>query len=310
MQKEKGLILRSTGSWYEVANEDGHIYRGRLRGKIKLDELKVTNPIAVGDYVHFEVEDVIENTAIITDIIARENYIIRQSTHKTAHGQIIAANLDQAFLVATLAMPRTSMGFIDRFLVAAESFRIPVFVVFNKTDILTDEGLAIQKELCDLYEKIGYTCLEISALEDADLNHLHQKLANKKTLIAGHSGVGKSTLLNRLAPNLNLRTAKISNYSQKGVHTTTFAEMFEIKPQTYIIDTPGIKELGLMDMGENEISHYFPEMRNLLGACRYNNCTHLNEPSCAVIEAVKKGEIAHSRYESYLGMILPDDNRR
>lgn len=310
MQKEKGLILRSTGSWYEVANEDGHIYRGRLRGKIKLDELKVTNPIAVGDYVYFEVEDVIENTAVITEIIARENYIIRQSTHKTAHGQIIAANLDQAFLVATLAMPRTSMGFIDRFLVAAESFRIPVFVVFNKTDILSDEGLTIQKELCNMYEKIGYPCLEISALEDADLTHLHQKLANKKTLIAGHSGVGKSTLLNRLAPNLNLRTAKISNYSQKGVHTTTFAEMFEIKPQTYIIDTPGIKELGLMDMGENEISHYFPEMRNLLGKCRYNNCSHINEPNCAVIEAVKSGEIAQSRYESYVGMILPDDNRR
>jgi ribosome biogenesis GTPase len=307
---QKGLILRSTGSWYEVANEDGHIYQGRLRGKIKLGELKVTNPIAVGDYVAFEVEDITENTAIISKIYPRENCIIRKSTHKTAYGHIIAANLDQAFLIATLAFPRTSLGFIDRFLVSAESFRIPVFLVFNKTDILSEEGLELQDQYCKLYEKIGYKCLQISALEDQNLDLLNEKLAHKKTLIAGHSGVGKSTLLNRLAPNLHLKTANISNYSQKGVHTTTFAEMFEIKPQTYLIDTPGIKELGLMDMENAEIGHYFPEMRALLGQCRYHNCTHIHEPDCAIQKAIKNGEIAVSRYESYWSMLMGEDNRR
>ena len=307
---QKGLILRSTGSWYEVANEDGHIYKGRLRGKIKLDNLKVTNPIAVGDYVGFEVEDVAENTVIISKIFERENYIIRKSTHKTGHGHIIAANLDQAFLIATLALPRTSMGFIDRFLVSAESFRIPVFLVFNKTDILSEEGLVLQAELCRLYEKIGYECLQISALEDTNFDLLNQKLHHKKTLIAGHSGVGKSTLLNRIAPNIHQKTAKVSNYSQKGVHTTTFAEMFEIKSQTYFIDTPGIKELGLVDIEGTEVGHYFPEMRELLGKCRYHNCKHFNEPDCAVLKAVKSGEIAVSRYESYLSILSGEDNRR
>ena len=306
---QKGLILRSTGLWYEVANEDGHIYKGRLRGKMKLDGLKVTNPVAVGDYVNFEVEDITENTVIIHSIVARENYIIRKSTHKTSHSHILAANLDQALLIATLALPRTSMGFIDRFLVSAESFRIPVFLVFNKTDVLSEEGIALQTELCKLYEKIGYESLQISALEDANFDALHQKLLNKKTLIAGHSGVGKSTLLNRLAPNLHQKTAMISNYSQKGVHTTTFAEMFEIKPQTYLIDTPGIKELGLVDIADAEIGHYFPEMRELLGQCRYHNCTHSKEPACVVLQAVKDGQIATSRYESYLSLLLGLDTR-
>jgi ribosome biogenesis GTPase len=307
---QKGLILRSTGSWYEVANADGHIYQGRLRGKNKLGSQKVTNPIAVGDYVSFEIEDLNENKVIIAHVLPRENYIARQSPHKTAHGHIIAANIDQALILATLAMPRTSLGFIDRFLVTAEAFRIPTFVIFNKTDILTEEGIAYQTELCQTYEAIGYQCLQISALADSNFDLLLQKLTSKKTLIAGHSGVGKSTLLNRLAPNLHQKTSSISNYSSKGTHTTTFAEMFEIFPQTYLIDTPGIKELGLTDIPPEDIAHYFPEMREMLGQCRYHNCIHANEPDCVVKKAVEEGNIALSRYHSYLSMFGGQDNRR
>jgi ribosome biogenesis GTPase / thiamine phosphate phosphatase len=307
---QKGLIIRSTGLWYEVANADGHIYTGRLRGKNKLAAHKVTNPIAVGDYVHFEIEDTEENRVIIHEILPRQNYISRQSPHKTNHGHIIAANIDQAFILATLAMPRTSLGFIDRCLVTAEAFRIPTFVVFNKTDILSEEGQAYQTELCQLYAKIGYQSLQISALADENFNLLLDLISQKKTLIIGHSGVGKSTLLNRLAPNLTQKTSGISNYSQKGVHTTTFAEMFEILPQTYVIDTPGIKELGLDDMPTEDIAHYFPEMRQLLGQCRYHDCTHINEPACAVKQAVEQGQISLTRYHSYLSMASGQDNRR
>ncbi len=306
----RGLILRSTGSWYEVATDNGKIYKGRLRGKIKLDGLKVTNPIAVGDYVQFELENETENTVVIHSIDNRENYIIRQSTHKKHHGHIIAANLDQTMLIATLGQPRTSLGFIDRFLVSAESFRIPSLIVFNKTDILSEEGLAFQQELCDLYESLGSICFQLSALQDPEFDRLWEHLNNKKTLIAGHSGVGKSTLLNRLSPHLDLATSEISDYSQKGVHTTTFATMYEVRPQTYLIDTPGIKELGLVAIPPEDLGHYFPEMRALLGLCKYHNCTHTNEPQCAVLKAVEAGKIALSRYESYLSMFSGEDNRK
>ncbi len=303
-------MIRSTGSWYDVRDNDGHIYRARLKGKFKIKGLKVTNPIAVGDRVQFEVEDEIENTAIIIDIEPRENYIIRQSVHKTAHGHILAANVDQAVLLATLTMPRTSLGFIDRFLVTAEAFRIPTTIVFNKADILNDDGLAYQQEIIDLYEKIGYNCLITAALEGTGVDEFKALLDNKVTLLSGHSGVGKSTLVNAISPDLNLRTSEVSTFANKGVHTTTFAEMFELGPDTYIIDTPGIKELGLSDMQKEEISHYFPEMRELLNQCRFNNCLHVNEPGCAVKDAVGEGEIAESRYWSYLGMLSGDDNRR
>lgn len=307
---QNGLIIRSTGSWYEIRNADGHIYQGRLKGKFKIRDLKVTNPIAVGDRVLFEVEDEAENTAIITDIVQRQNYIIRQSVHKTAHGHILAANLDQAVLLATLAMPRTSLGFIDRFLVSAESFRIPTAVVFNKADILNDEGLAYQQEIMDLYERIGYKCLSTSATEGEGVDAFRQLLDHKITLLSGHSGVGKSSLVNAISPDLNLRTNEVSTFANKGVHTTTFAEMFELSPDTFIIDTPGIKELGLMDTSKEEISHYFPEMRDRLNECRFNNCLHLNEPGCAIKDAVAEGEIAESRYMSYLSMMEGGDNRR
>ena len=307
---QKGLIIRSTGSWYDIRNQDGHIFQGRLKGKFKLQGLKVTNPIAVGDHVSFNVEDEAENTAIIFDIAPRQNYIIRQSVHKTAHGHILAANLDQAVLLATLAMPRTSLGFIDRFLVSAESFRIPTTIVFNKADILNDEGLEYQQEVIDLYERVGYDCLVTSATEGEGVDEFRRLLDHKVTLVAGHSGVGKSSLVNAIAPDLNLRTNEVSTFANKGVHTTTFAEMFELAPDTFIIDTPGIKELGLMDTSKSEVGHYFPEMRDRLNQCRFNNCLHFNEPGCAIKDAVEAGDIAESRYMSYLSMIEGGDNRR
>ncbi|UHG91819.1 ribosome small subunit-dependent GTPase A [Spirosoma oryzicola] len=307
---KQGLIIRSTGSWYDVRDEDGHIFQGRLKGKFKIKGLKVTNPIAVGDHVTFAVEDEAENTAIITDIAPRENYIIRQSVHKTAHGHILAANLDQAVLLATLTLPRTSLGFIDRFLVSAESFRISTTIVFNKTDILNDEGLAYQQEIMDMYENIGYQCMATSATEGEGVDAFRQLLDHKVTLLSGHSGVGKSSLVNAIAPDLNLRTNEVSTFANKGVHTTTFAEMFELAPDTYIIDTPGIKELGLIDTAKEEISHYFPEMRDRLNQCRFHNCLHINEPGCAIKDAVAEGDIAESRYMSYLSMVEGGDNRR
>ncbi|GAB3263114.1 ribosome small subunit-dependent GTPase A [Larkinella harenae] len=307
---QTGLIIRSTGSWYEVRNEDGHIYRARLKGKFKIQGLKVTNPIAVGDRVQYELEDELENTVVITDIEPRENYIIRKSVHKTAHGHILAANIDQAVLIVTLAFPRTSLGFIDRFLVAAESFRIPTTLVFNKADILKDEALDYQQEIIGLYETIGYACLETSATEGANVAVFRNLLDQKISLLSGHSGVGKSSLVNAVAPDLQLRTSEVSTFANKGVHTTTFAEMFEIAPNTFIIDTPGIKELGLADMEKEEISHYFPEMRDRLNQCRFHNCLHINEPGCAIKEAVNEGEIAESRYWSYLGMVSGEDNRK
>jgi ribosome biogenesis GTPase / thiamine phosphate phosphatase len=286
------------------------VYRARLKGKFKLKGLKVTNPIAVGDRVQFDVEDEAENTAIIYDIAPRENYIIRQSVHKTAHGHMLAANLDQAVLLATLGMPRTSLGFIDRFLVSAESFRIPTVIVFNKIDILNDEGLDYQAEIQALYEDIGYQTLGTSATNGIGTDDFFALLDGKITLLSGHSGVGKSSLVNAIAPSLDLRTNEVSTFANKGVHTTTFAEMFELAPDTFIIDTPGIKELGLMDTAKEEIAHYFPEMRDRLNQCRFHNCLHLNEPGCAIKAAIETGDIAESRYVSYLSMMDGGDNRK
>jgi ribosome biogenesis GTPase len=302
--------MRSTGSWYEVRTEEGSVLQCRLKGKFKIKDLKVTNPIAVGDKVAYDIESETENTGIIYEILPRENYIIRQSVHKTAHGHLLASNLDQAVLMATLTFPRTSLGFIDRFLVTAESFRIPTVLIFNKLDILDNEMIAYQEELADLYESLGYKCLFTSAINNIGVDTFSKLLKGKITLLSGHSGVGKSTLMNAIAPDLDLRTSEISTFSNKGVHTTTFAEMFEIDADTFIIDTPGIKELGLTDMEKEEISHYFPEMRELLGACRFHNCLHVDEPKCAIKDGVVEGTIAESRYRSYLSMVLGEDNRK
>ncbi|KPM47957.1 ribosome small subunit-dependent GTPase A [Jiulongibacter sediminis] len=306
----EGIVWRSTGSWYEVRTNESELYRCRLKGKFKIKGLKVTNPLAVGDKVIFHLEDNAENTGVISEILPRENYIIRKSVHKTAHGHLLACNIDQAILIVTLVMPRTSLGFIDRFLVSSESFRIPTVLLFNKCDLLDSESEAYQKEIMDMYEGLGYPCHSISALEKINLKAVDQLIEGKTSLISGHSGVGKSQLISEIIPELELATSEVSTFANKGVHTTTFAEMFEARPGTYVIDSPGIKELGLMDMENEEISHYFPEMRELLGECKFHNCLHVNEPKCAVKDAVIAGEISESRFNSYLSMLENIDNRR
>ncbi len=306
----KGLVMRSTGSWYEVLDENKHVWKCRLRGKFKIKGLKTSNPIAVGDRVVFDIEDKLENTGIIHEITQRENYIIRKSVHKTAHGHILAANLDQAVIIVTLNYPRTSLGFLDRFLVSAESFRIPTTIIFNKVDLLSEEEKDYLADLAAMYEEIGYPCAFTSATANIGIQHFEEILKNKISLISGHSGVGKSTLVNQISPDLDLKTMEISTFANKGVHTTTFSTMFEIAENSYIIDTPGIKELGLIDIEKQELSHFFPEMRAMMGKCKYHNCKHINEPKCAVLEAVSEGKIAESRYSSYLSMMDDDDNRR
>jgi ribosome biogenesis GTPase len=286
------------------------MWQCRLKGKFKTMGLKVTNPLAVGDNVRFEIEDDNQNFGIIHEILPRENYVIRSSVHKTAHAHLLAANVDQAILIVTLVFPRTSLGFMDRFLVAIESFRIPGILVFNKQDLINDEMKDFQSELMELYESLGYKCLATTAVTKEGLEPFEKLLEGKVSLLSGHSGVGKSTLVNAIAPDLDIKTQEVSTFANKGVHTTTFAEMFELVPGTFIIDSPGIKELGLADMKPGEISHYFPEMRRKLNECRFNNCQHINEPGCAIKDAVENGEIAFSRYESYLSMVGGGDNRK
>ena len=306
----KGQVIKSTGSWYEVKTANGEVLRSRLRGKFRTEGIKVNNPIAVGDWVEAEKEEANKKAALITKIYDRENYLIRKSTRKKGFSHILASNLDQTLLIATLTFPRTSLGFIDRFLVSAESFRIPSIVVFNKADLLEKSDRQYVQELMEMYRALDYSAFLISAEQETGLRELKQSLEGKTTLIAGHSGVGKSTLLNKLIPNLDQKTGEVSTFANKGTHTTTFAEMFELNAQTKIIDTPGIKELGLVDMAGTEISHYFPEMRAYLGSCKYNDCTHTNEPGCAVLEALVRGEISESRFNSYLSILEDHDSHR
>jgi ribosome biogenesis GTPase / thiamine phosphate phosphatase len=303
----KGLVLKSTGSWYLLLGEDNKRYHARVRGKLRLEGIKETNPVAVGDFVKFEVEG---EEGIISGIEDRENYIARQSVKKPGHSHILAANVDQALLVVTLAFPRTSLGFIDRFIVAAESFRIPQTIVFNKSDILTEEQQIEVEALMQVYQRLDIRCVQTSATQ-IDQHEVEALLQNKKTLISGHSGVGKSTLINQLSKNIQQKTSEISDFSAKGTHTTTFAEMFQLNEYTFIIDTPGIKELGLVNMEPEELSDYFVEMRALRSSCKFGGrCLHINEPKCAVIEAVNNGDIASSRYESYVSMVKGEDNRK
>lgn len=288
----------------------GKMHRARLRGKFKQKDSKVSNPLAVGDRVEFDIEQTGEDTAVIHKIEDRENYIIRQSTHKTAYSHIIASNLDQALLIVTLVSPRTSFGFIDRFLVTAEAYDIPATLVFNKTDLYDEDIQEYQRQISHMYEQVGYQSLSVSAKNNEGIEEMQALLKNKTTLLSGHSGVGKSTLINIVVPDLELKTSEISGFSDKGVHTTTYAEMFEVSDNTYIIDTPGIKELGIVDIPAAELSHFFPEMRERMNQCRFNNCTHFNEPGCAVVEAVRQNEISLTRYESYLSIMHGGDNRR
>jgi ribosome biogenesis GTPase len=270
--------------------------------------ITTTNPVAVGDVVEFEMEPE-QQSGVITKLYQRKNYIIRKAINLSKQAQIIAANLDQALLVVTLASPRTSLGFIDRFLVTAEAYDIPARLIFNKLDLFSDEGLEILADYKAVYEKIGYPCFEVSALEGTNIDQVQELLKDKVTLFSGHSGVGKSSLINALLPSLELRTNMVSEWSDKGMHTTTFAEMFELPQGGFIIDTPGIRELGVIDIEKQELSHFFPEMRSRMNQCRFNNCRHINEPGCAVLEALEEGEIELSRYESYLSIYNGNDTR-
>eukprot|EP01037_Dinobryon_pediforme_P018600 gene18600-18889_t len=304
----QGLIVKSTGSWYQVQTPDKQRFDCRIKGKFRIKGITTTNPLAVGDLVNFELEPE-QETGVITNLQQRRNYIIRKSINLSKQGQIIAANLDQAILVVTLASPRTSLGFIDRFLVTAEAYDIPSMLIFNKLDLFSDEGLEILADYKSIYENVGYPCYEVSALEGTNIELLQELIKNKVTLFSGHSGVGKSSLINVLLPELDLRTHQVSDWSDKGMHTTTFAEMFELPQGGFIIDTPGIRELGVIDIEKQELSHFFPEMRKRMHDCRFHNCRHINEPGCAVLAALEDGEIELSRYESYLSIYNGNDTR-
>jgi ribosome biogenesis GTPase len=296
----KGLVVRNTGSWYLVKTDDGRFIETKLKGNFRLKAIKSTNPVAVGDFVLIEENP--EGTALIYEIEDRRNYIIRRSSNLSKQSHVIAANLDQAFLIATVNYPVTSTIFIDRFLATTEAYCIPAFIFFNKMDRCTLEEKDYVDALINLYETIGYTCYKITALEE-DITFILDLLKNKTTLFSGHSGVGKSTLINRLVPDAQLRTREISKYHNKGMHTTTFSEMIRLPEGGYIIDTPGIKGFGVFDMGSVEISHYFPEIFKYSASCRFNNCTHRQEPGCAVLKAVDEHFISESRYKSYLNMM-------
>lgn len=304
----EGRVVKSTGSWYEVIGTDGKRYTCRLQGKLRLDDNKSSNPVAVGDRVTLILSP---QDASISEVLDRTNHILRQSVKRTNHSQVLAANVDQVLLVATMHQPRTSLGFIDRFLVSAESFRIPQILVFNKRDVWSDKDKEHIGELTRLYASIGVTCLSISALESNDIEIVRERMLGKTTLVAGHSGVGKSTLLNQLHPGINQTIRAVSEVTDKGTHTTTFAEMFVIDENTYVIDTPGVKEWGLVEMEPQEISDYFPEMRGRRLDCKFGSrCLHLTEPACRVRIAVEAGQIAASRYASYVSMVTGEDNRK
>ena len=300
----KGIVYKSTGSWYTVKTEEGNFYECRIKGKFRIKGIKSTNPVSVGDEVEFDVED-IENKSlgIIVEIGKRKNYIIRKSVNLSKQTHIIAANLDQVFLMITLNNPKTYTIFIDRFLVTAEAYAIPAILLFNKIDSYNDDELDEVKYLASIYRNIGYTCIGLSAKTGKNVDKVKALMLGKTSMFSGHSGVGKSTLVNVIEPSLNIKTAEISEQHLQGQHTTTFAEMFDLSFDARIIDTPGIKGFGIVDMEKEEIGGYFPELFAVKGNCKFNNCLHLDEPHCAVKEALDKDEIAWSRYKSYVQML-------
>jgi len=304
----KAIVYKSTGSWYLVKTKEQTL-NARIKGIFKIDEITSTNPIAVGDEVEIELESEIEQTAVITQIYDRKNYIARTTPHHGWQRHIVASNLDQLLLFATLKEPRTSQGFIDRFLVAAEAFYVPPIIVFNKADVYRKKEMHQFEERKKIYESIGYSVLLTSMETGEGIDYVKNILKDKTTLIGGHSGVGKSTFINIIVPELMLRTKDVSGWSGKGMHTTTFAEMFDLPFGGKIIDTPGLREFGLTDISKQELSHYFPEMRERLKDCQFNNCIHINEPGCAIKKAVKEGEIAVERYISYCNILesIEDD---
>ena len=309
----KGLVIRSTGSWYSVKTDSGDMLDCRIKGKLRMKEVRTTNPVAVGDRVEFELQHDETSkdgvTGIISGVEPRKNYIIRKASNLSKESQIIAANIDHAYIVVTVNYPVTLPGFIDRYLISAMAYRIPASLVFNKIDLYTDKDYEKLEEYLNTYESIGYECFQVSAEKNFNIDSLRDELKDKISLFSGLSGVGKSSILNRLDPTLELKTGIISDHHQQGKHTTTFAEMFEMEGGGYLIDTPGIRGFGVIDMEKTEISHYFPEMFGLLGQCRFFNCTHVHEPGCAVKSAWEKGEIPATRYESYLSLIGEDNNR-
>ena len=304
----KGVVTKSTGSWYWVRTQDHQVHQCRIRGKFRTRGIKSTSPVTVGDHVDFELEGQ-DGYGVITHIHDRRNFIVRKSVKLSKQTHIIAANIDQAFLLITLDQPPTFTPFIDRFLATAEAYDIETILLFNKSDLMDEELSARKKELMELYGKIGYTCIEISATEGMNVERVKELMIGKTSMFSGHSGVGKSTLINAISPELQLKTAAISEQHRQGQHTTTFAEMFAIAtdPESYIIDTPGIKGFGVVDFEDNEVGDYFREFFALKHKCKFNNCLHLNEPKCAVKEAVESGEIAESRYRSYLQILAGEE---
>lgn len=303
-----GLIIKNTGSWYTVKTDDGRIVECKVKGNFRLKGIRSTSPVAVGDYVDIIMNP--EGTALISAIDDRKNYIIRKASNLSKQSQIIAANLDQALLIITIKQPETSTTFIDRFLAGAEAYRVPVVLVFNKTDLLNDDERRYQQQMVELYETIGYPCIEISAETGMGIDQLQTLLKQKVTLVSGNSGVGKSTLINAIIPHADQRTAEISNAHGTGMHTTTFSEMIELAEGGYLIDTPGIKGFGTFDIEREELTSYFKEIFEFSKDCKFNNCTHTHEPGCAVIQAVENHYISVSRYQSYLNMLEDKDDSK
>ena len=304
----KGFVIKNTGSWYSVKTDDGKVVECKIKGNFRLKGIRSTNPVAVGDHVEIALNQ--EGTAFITHIDERRNYIIRKSQNLSKQSHIIAANVDQAFLIVTVNYPQTSTTFIDRFLASAEAYSVPVVLVFNKRDILSDDERHYQQSMVHLYETIGYECREISAATGEGIEGLHKLLKGKITLLSGNSGVGKSTLINQILPEANLRTAEISDAHNTGMHTTTFSEMLELPEGGYIIDTPGIKGFGTFDMEPEELTSYFRVIFHFSKDCKFSNCTHTHEPGCAVLKALEDHYIAQSRYQSYLGMLEDKDENK
>lgn len=305
----KGTVYKSTGSWYLVKTDDGTFYECRIKGKFRIHGIKNTNPVAVGDHVIFEME-VKTGLGVITEILERENYLIRKSVNLSKQTHILAANIDQLFLVVTLKEPTTMTTFMDRILITAEAYGIRPILVFNKIDIYNSEELLDMEHLIGLYHDIGYESIRVSAFLQQNISSLREKMKDRVSIFAGHSGVGKSSLINAVEPGLDLRTKEISQQHLQGQHTTTFAEMFDLSEGGQIIDTPGIRGFGVVDIEPEELADYFPEFFALKSSCKFNNCLHLNEPDCAIKDALEKDQLAWSRYQSYLQIMEGDDTYR